>query len=209
MKKKQSKKRSKSGLNKRNVVLGVVVTAALGALAIMVIFLANRNPGAQNGVGPDGFRVYEIKGADLGITSVVTKEDVVADLGGHAKSVKDVEKSGVISLNGNKGQTATYNFTTVGGHSASVYVDVLIYQSQNAYNSDNVFAGTGSAGTVNGMEIRFLPAVSLGKDREYALLVTKGLASYKFAMTQPNDKVEINEITAQDILKKLIAKAKL
>lgn len=209
MKKKNGKKRSKIAINKRNLVLGVVITAALGALAVMVIFLSNRGPGTQTGVGADGFSVFEIKGADLGITSVVSKQSVVNELGKHAKSVDDVDKSGVVSLNGNKGQTATYNFTTPSGARSSVYVDVLIYQSQSAYDADNVFAGTGSAGKVGDMEVRFLPAVSLGYDREYALLVSKGVKSYKFAMVQPNSKIEINEITAQDILKKLIAIANL
>lgn len=205
MQKKKTKKGAKSSLNRRNLVVGGVLVAALGALAFMVITLPSRN---GSDTVSNGY-VFEIKGADLGIDKVVSKQEVAAELGTNAKSVNDVDKSGVLSFYGNKGQTATYNFTTVSGANASVYVDLMAYQSQSAYDDAKVFAGTGSAGKVGDLEVRFLPAVTLGYDREYALLVSKDLKSYKFAITQPSKKIEINELTAHEILKKLISKAEL
>lgn len=204
MKKKKTKKGAGISTNRRNIIVGGVLVAALGALAFMVITLPGRNGGAQS----NGY-VFEMKGADLAIDKVVSKQEVIDGLGANAKGVEDVEKSGVLSFYGNKGQTATYNFTTTSGEHASLEVDVMTYQSQDAYDEAKVFAGTGSAGKVGNMEIRFLPAATLGYDREYALLVTKDLKSYKFSITQPSKKIEINELTAQDILKKLIAKARL
>lgn len=203
--KKKTKKGASKSLNRRSIIVGGVLVAALGALAYMVITLPSRGGESTTANG----YVFEVKGADLGIDKVVSKQEVTEELSGNAKAVDAVEKSGVLSFYGNKGQTATYNFSTVSGGRASMYVDVMTYQSQEAYDEARVFAGTGSAGKVNNMEVRFLPGITLGSDREYALLVTKDLKSYKFAITQSSQKIEINEQVAQEILKKLIAKADL
>jgi hypothetical protein len=209
MKKKQTQKRTSLSERKaQRVVLGAVVIGALGALAIMVLVLPH-NPGSQNGVGANGFSVHEIKGADLGIDKVVSKQDVQSALGGSAKSVEDVKKSGVISFNGNKGQTASYFFTSQKGTRIRIDVDLLSYKTKDAYDQDNVFGGTGSAGKINNLEVRYLPAATLGPEHEYALLVTKDLKSYKFSMSEPNDHIDVSELNAQEILKKIIAKSQL
>lgn len=210
MKKKHTKKTSRiSEKNTRRLVLGVTIAGALGVLAVMVVVLPIRNSGMRSGVGADGFSVFEIKGADLGVKKVVDKKMVEDALGKQVKSVDDVVSSGVINFNGNKGQTASYDFTMPSGTKSRIDIDVLQYQSQAAYDSDHVFSGTGSAGKINGLEVRYLPAISIGGDREYALLVTKDLKSYKFSMSQPNDKREIREIEAHEALKQLISKAQL
>ena len=54
-----------------------------------------------------------------------------------------------------------------------------------------------------------MPAATLSTDREYALLVTNGLKSYKFAVLQPTNAVAINELTSQNIMKKIIDESKL
>ena len=210
MVKKNGRKKTTHADPKRTqrIVLGAVVVAALGALAVMVLVLPAKDS-EQIGVGANGFSVFEKKGADLGVTKVTSKKVVADALGNNVKSVADVEKSGVISLNGNVGQTATYNFTLQNGATGWIDVDVLQYKSKEAYESDDVFKGTGAAGTINGREIRYMPASSIGKERIYALLVTEGLKSYKFAMSQPNANLQIKEYKAQDILKAIIAKSDL
>lgn len=208
-KKKTSKKAIHSDPKRtQRIVLGTVIVAALAALAVMVLVLPSNNA-SQAGVGADGFSVFEKKGADLGITDVTDKKDVVAALGKNVKNVSDVEKSGVLSFNGNLGQTATYNFTLPDGSTGWIDIDVLKYKSQAAYDSDDIFKGTGAAGTIDGREVRYMPASSIGKERVYALLVTNGLKSYKFALSQPNTKVQIKEYKAQDILKAVIDKSEL
>src|SRR3990167_7089689 len=122
MKNKKTKKGAGMSTNRRNIIVGGVLVAALGALAFMVITLPGRNGGTQS----NGY-VFEMKGADLAIDKVVSKQEVIDELGNNAKGVDDVEKSGVLSFYGNKGQTATYNFTTASGGRASVEVDVMIY----------------------------------------------------------------------------------
>lgn len=192
----------------KQIVLGVAIVAALGALAVMVVVLP-KNQGSQPGVGADGYSVFEKKGADIGVVSVSEKSVVVAALGDRAKTVDDVTKSGVISLNGNLGQTATYTFTTPTGTKSYIDIDILKYQSQAAMDSDDLEKGTGSAGKVNNMDVRYLPAKTIGSEREYALLVSKDLKSYKFSMMQPSSKAEIREYKAWDILKAIIAKSDL
>ena len=192
----------------QRVILGAVAVAAIGAISVMVLVFPSKNT-ETSGVGANGFSVFEKKGADLGVVKVTDKKVVVDALGKNVRSVNDVEKSGVISLNGNVGQTATYVFKLKDGSSASIDIDVLQYKSEEAYDNDNVFAGTGRAGTIDGREIRYIPASSLGKDRIYALLVTEGLNSYKFSMSQPNTKILIKEYLAQDILKEIIDKSTL
>lgn len=192
----------------QRLVLGAIAVAAIGAITVMAL-VVNREDSASVGVGADGFSVFEKKGADLGITAVTSKSVVEQALGAHVKSVADVEKSGVLSLNGNVGQTATYNFTLPDGAKGWIDVDVLQYKSKDAYESDNVFKRTGHAGTIDGREVRYMPATSLGMERVYALLVTKDLKSYKFAMSQPNAKVQIKEYKAHDILKEIIDKSSL
>lgn len=194
--------------NPKQIVLGAAIVAALGALAVMVLVLP-KNQGSQTGVGADGYSVFEKKGADIGVTGIADKKVVVDALGNRAKSVDDVTKSGVISLNGNLGQTATYTFTTPTGTKSYIDIDLLKYQSKAAMDSDSLEKGTGSAGTVNGMEVRYLPAKTIGSEREYALLVAKDLKSYKFSMMQPSGKAEIREYKAWDILKAIIAKSSL
>ena len=185
--------------------LGVFGVVAIG----LIIWTGFFNKGAQYGFGADGFNVSELSGADLGIANVVGKRTVTTEVGSLAKSVDDADVSHVLNLNGNKGQTSTFNFVSQAGTSCSFYVDVLNYKSQAAYDADNVFNGTGDAGMVGQSPARYMPAATVGFDREYALLVTKGTKSYKFAITQPQSNITISEVTAQDALKRIAEKANL
>ncbi len=193
----------------KKVVVVLMAAVALGVLVVIINGFPLRNQGAQYGVGANGFKVYEIKGADLGIASVVKKSTVESEFGSLVKSVDNVDASGVISLNGNKGQTATFYLKTKAGTNGSFYVDVMEYKSKKAYEADDIFAGTADAGKVKGLEARMMPAMTIANEREYALLVTKDLKSYKFALTQPFKNVTIDETTAQTVLKKIAEKAEL
>ncbi|MFZ1360804.1 MAG: hypothetical protein WAS27_02145 [Candidatus Saccharimonadales bacterium] len=193
---------------KEIVLLTAMVAVAFGVLMLMAFSLLSKKESAI-GVGADGFSVFEKPGSDLGITKVVSKQDTVAALGKSAKAVDTVEKSGVMSFNGRLGQTATFPFTLPNGNKATVDVDVLTYKDKEAYDNDNVLNGTGPAGSVDGNEVRYMPAVSIGTERVYALLVTKDLKSYRFSISQPNSSAYIKEFRAQDILKQIISKSNL
>lgn len=189
----------------------IVLLAAVALLSIAVIlyFSPLRTPGAKNGVGANGFSVFEIKGANLGIADVAKKDIVVKELGSYVKSVDDVESSGVLNFNGNKGQTATYYIETKDGTQGSVYVDLLEYKSDAALKADNLTKGTADGGKVQDLPVRYMHAATIANEREYALLITKGLKSYKFAMTQPFRNITINEVTALGLLKKIAEKSSL
>ncbi len=184
---------------------------ALGALGYTIINMPVLNPGSKSGVGADGYSVSEVKGGDLGVADVTKKTLVEQELQSVAGRVGNVNKSGVINMNGNKGQTATYYFEAKSDKSVkhSFYVDVMQYKSEAAYQSADVFKGTGDAGTVAGLKAGYLPAATIAGEREYALLVTKGWNSYKFAISQPIKKLTITEPVAQAILKTIAEQSDL
>lgn len=193
----------------KKAALPVAILAGVGVIAASVYFMPSRSQGSKAGVGANGFSVYEMKGVDLGIANVVNRATVIEELGTAASSVDRVEKSGAVNFNGNRGQTATYPFTLAGGGKATLYVDVMVYKNQAAYERDDVFAGTADLGTVDDLPVRAMHAATIGKEREYAILVTKDLKSYKFAITQPNDGVKIDEVAAHAILKRVADRANL
>lgn len=209
-KRKKSKKgnfwASDAGKKTFVLLLGLV---GLAGLIVVINGFNGRGPGSTMGVGADGFSVYEMQGADLGITNAVKKPIVEAEFGDLVKKVDDVDKSGVINYNGNKGQTATYYLVTKYDTQGSFYVDVMEYQSKKAYDEAGVFDNTADAGKVQDLPARYMKAATIANEREYALLVSKGTKSYKFAFTQPFTSVKINEATAQAILKKIAEKAQL
>jgi hypothetical protein len=188
----------------------VVLLGLIGLAGLIVIIIGfPTHPGAKYGVGADGFSVFEMQGTDLGIAEVVSKATVQEELGSLVKQVDDVEKTSVLNYDGNKGQTATYYIITKGGASGSFYVDLMQFQSQQAYDNAHVFNGTLDAGNINGMPAHYMQAATIANEREYALLVSKGAKSYKFAITQPFHNIEIDEVTAQAALKRIAAKAHL
>lgn len=191
----------------RRFALPAVIVIALAALVITIFALPNNT--ARNGVGADGFSVKRLKGVQLGVDKIVDKQTIASAFGDNAKDIKDGVITDALNRNGNKSQQITYDFTTQSGKSASVYIDLVIYKNQASYDDDSVFAGTGSAGKIDGREVRYMPAATLSMDREYALLVTNGLKSYKFAILQPTNDIKINELTAQNIMKKIIEESKL
>lgn len=208
MAKKNTRKKAPHTDPKRvqRTVLAVIIVAAIGALAIMVLVLPTRDTATTSS---GGFSVFEKKGADIGIANVTSKQAVVNALGKSVKSVSDVDTSGVLSFNGSLGQTATYHFTMPDGTVGWIDVDVMQYKDQETYDGNNVLSGTGSAGKINDREVRYIPAASIGKERVYSLLVSKDLKSYKFAMSQPSNKIQIKEYKAQDILKEIIKNSQL
>lgn len=188
------------------IVIGVF---ALIIIIGLVIYFPLKNPGSKTGVGADGYTVFEIKGADLGAGNIIKREAVQEQLGNLAKSVDDTDVSGVISLNGVKGQTATFYIETKAGTKGSVYIDKWEYKNKRALDADNLFAGTGDAGKVGDLPIAYLHAVTVANEREYALIMTKGVKSYKFALTQPFNNITIDEVTAHKALKRIAEKSNL
>lgn len=193
---------------KKTAIL-LLAVVALVCITGIVYFSPLRSPGTKNGVGANGFSVFEIKGANLGIADVSKKDVVVKELGDLVKSVDDVESSGVLSFNGNKGQTATYYIETKAGTQGSVYVDVMEYKNEAALKADDLDRGTADGGKVQNLPVRYMHASTIANEREYSLLITKGLKSYKFAMTQPYQKVTIDEVTALNALKRIAEKSNL
>lgn len=213
-KKKQRKDFKLPVLSKRArlVVLPIMILIAAGVivftiLAIVVMPLVN--PGTQRGVGADGFKAYEESGTSVGAGNVITKEQVVAELGDRAKSVDDADVSNVFNLNGIRRQQATYDFVRADGAKANLYVDVTLFNNTASMRSANVLEATADAGKIQGHPAYYMRAFTFGSDREYRLLVVNGLKAYVFAISQPVRDIEIREVSALAVLKRLAAKAEL
>ena len=194
---------------KRAAILSamIVVGAIVVILAIIAIIVTPKvNPGAQRGVGASGFQAFTEENSDLGMGTIVSKEDVAAALGDKAKVVSKVEVSKVINIDGSRGQTATYNFVRSDGARSNIYIDLMIFKNQPTFDSANVTMNTIKGGTINGLQVYYLHAQTLGSEREYRLMVTKGINVYKFVFVQPLRNITISEVAALATLKKLAAK---
>lgn len=193
----------------KKTAIALLGLAAVVSIGLIIWFSPLRSPGSKTGVGANGFNVFEDKGGDLGIANVAKRDLVTQELGTRVKSVDEVDVSNVLNFNGNKGQTATYYIETKAGTTGSVYVDVMQYKSDAALKSDDLDKGTLDGGKVQDLPVRYMGAATIANEREYALLVTKDLKSYKFAMTQPHQNITINEEEALSILKRIAEKSRL
>jgi hypothetical protein len=196
----------------RLVVLPLFAVIAVGAIVIAVItiiVMPRVNQGSQNGVGANGFRAYQEENSTLGIDKVVDKSEVAASLGSKAKSVGDVDISKVFNYDGNRGQTATFEFVRSDGNTSSLYVDVMLFKNVTTMNNANILAGTAKAGTIQGHPVYYMHAQTLSSDREYRLLIANGLKAYRFVVVQPYRNITISEVSALAVLRKLADKANL
>lgn len=197
---------------KKALILPIIVLLGTCAMVLAVIAVMNipKNDKAQNGVGANGFSVYVEDHATLGIDNVVSKEDVSTVLQGKAKSISDVNISKVVNYNGDRGQTATYDFVRIDGVKASLYVDTVQFKSAASLKASHIFNLTASAGNIQNKPAYFMLAQTIGSQREYRLLVVNDLRIYKFVIDQPvNDSENISEVSAVNALKKLATKANL
>lgn len=197
--------------NARFVALPIMALIAIGViiLAVAAIVIMPTVGNDQRGVGANGFSVFEEKDTDLGVGKVIEKNEIVSILGSKAKSVSDADVNNVVNLNGNRWQTATYNFIRADGVSASLYIDVLIFKDSVVMESAKILAGTASAGKVGNHNAYFMHAFTFGSDREHRLLVVNGLKAYKFVLVQPYRNIAINEIASMAVLKQIAAKSQL
>lgn len=186
------------------VAIGAVVLAIVAIIAIPSVYDVKKQ-----GVGAYGFKAFVEEGTDLGAGEVVSKKTVVNELGDKALKVEDVKVSGVFNLDGNRGQTATYDFLRADGTQSSVYVDIMLFKNTSAMDGAHILSGTSKAGTVQGHPTYFMLAQTVGKDREYRMMIVNGLKVYKFVMTQPSQNITIPEVAAIASLKRMAEKAEL
>lgn len=189
-------------------IVGVLVVALTIYTIVMMIQRQNK-PGIQNGVGADGFRVYIDDRADLGMATFVSKDSVISSLGDKAKSVGDAQISKVFNQNDILRQQLTFDFKRSDGIQASLYVDKIVYPSEPAVKKDNVYAGTLEAGKINNYPAYYRRAITLGKFREYSMMLVNGATVYRFVISQPGNSIVIKEPDAIDVLKKLALDAKM
>lgn len=201
------------GLSKRArlFVLPLMIFVGAGAVIlaiITIIVMPKVNPGAQRGVGANGFQAYVEQNGDLGIAKLVTKDEVAKALGDKAKSVDGAQVSKVMNIDGSRGQTATYSFVRTDGKKSSLYVDLMFFKNQPTLDAAHVTTATAKAGTISGRQAYYLHAQTLGSDREYRLMVVDGLKVYKFVIVQPRTSIAISEVSALASLKKLAQSAR-
>lgn len=196
----------------RRLLLSVIIVLSVAILVltfIAIIAMPYVNPASQRGVGANGFRAFQENASTINVDKIVSKDLVKEHLGAKAKSVDDVEVSRVFNLDGSRTQTATYPFVRPDGTKASVYVDVMFFKNQATLDDAKVTTSTMKAGMIAGNPAYYMHAQTFSSDREYRLMVVKGLKVYKFAMVQPYRKITISEVSSLALLKKLAEDAKL
>lgn len=203
---------SRRGLSTRAQAIILPILVSFGSAAVVlavlsIVFTPKVNPGAERGVGADGFQAYVESDTDLGMGKIVKKTDVEAVLGKAAKSVSDVDVSKVVYIGGNRGQTATYNFVRTDGVKCSTYVDVMMFKNQTEFNNADVTKATLKASLVKGNQSYYMHALTLGSTREYRLMIVKGLSVYKFVIVQPVRNIAISEVTALSMMNKLASQS--
>lgn len=190
-------------------VLFLIAAAAVVISIVLIIIVPKVNPAGQRGVGADGYQAFIEENADMGMGTIVDKKDVVAALGNKAKVVSNADVSQVININGDRGQTATYNFVRADGNTASLYIDLMSFKNQTDFDNAHVTLDTLSTGDINGHKTYYMHAQTLSSNREYRLMVIDGLKVYKLVIVQPYRNVTISETAAMAVLKKVAAKAQL
>jgi len=194
------------------IVLPILLVVGAGVIILTIlsiITLPGAKPGAQRGVGADGFHAYVEDNTDLGVRSVVSKNQVASILGKKAKSVGDADVSKVFNYNGDRSQTLTFSFVRSDGAAATLYVDMKLYKNMGSLEADHIYVATAKAGTVNGHPAYYKHAQTIDNTREYHIMVVNGLRAYRFVIAQPLGNIKISEIDADALLKKLAAEAKL
>lgn len=190
-------------------IMGVIAAGAVVLAILSIIAMPKTDQDPQRGVGANGFRAYEEQGTTLGIDKVVSKDQVVAALGGKAESVSDKQVSNVFNLDDNRGQTLTFDFVRSDDIKSSLYVDVMLFKNMNVLDAAGIYAGTATAGKAGAYPAHYMRAQTMGSDREYRLMVVNGLKVYKFVMVQPYRSIAMSEVVSVSILKQLAEEAKL
>lgn len=214
-----SKKTIQSSANKidgdRKILLAVAFWAIGGGVVVLTIILISTalqrqlKPGIQSGVGADGFRVFIEDKSDLGVGNLASKDQVVVALGKYAKSVGDAQISKVFNQNGIQRQQLTFDFKRADGNQASLFIDQVFYGNEAAIKNDNAYVGTLEAGKINNYPLYYRRALSIGKYREYSMMLVSGATVYRFVISQPGSNITIQEPDAIEVLKKLALGAKL
>lgn len=190
------------------ILIGLIVVVGT-IVAIARIIQGQASPGAQIGVGADGFRAYVEDTTNLGVDSLVSKDQVSAALGGEAKSVRPAEVSKVFNLNGNRGQTITFSFVRSDGTESFIHIDKRIYKDTSSIESDNVYRSSLQYGSINGKTVYVKRAQTIGGFREYHALIVNDTTVYRFVLAQPLRKITIKEVKAIDILKEIMTSARI
>lgn len=194
------------------VALVLVVMAGAGVLTYVIVHDKSgvNNPGAQYGIGADGYGASINPNEHLGTAKVLTKDQVNAGFGGKA-TVSKPEESGTLHLGDVKGETATYTVKTAKGD-VSFEVDVRTYPSVEALQSAGPFAGAEQA-KVAGLSTEAHYLIPYGQqaldEQQVALLTTKDKTSYKFALVQKSDKIIYGTDEAKALLLEIAKQAKL
>jgi hypothetical protein len=187
----------------------IIVGAAAVVLAVWTISIIPKAKNPDYGVAANGFTAFIEQGTDLGVGKVVSKDQVATALGNKAKKITSTDISHVFNYDGDRSQTATYNFVRADGLPSSLYIDLVVFKDQSTMTNEDIFGDTELARVINGHSAYYMHAQTLGALREYRLLVVNGLKAYKFVIDQPLSDIKINEVAAVASLIKLAQVAKL
>ena len=146
----------------------------------------------------------------LGLCSLIEKDTVKTAIGTNADNLADPVSTGVQSLgDGDEGSTCIFGFDSDSSVNNSFYIDLAKY-SESSFKDISDFTGK-SGEDVSGVgdSAKFEANESLTGTQEYTITAIKGTNVYLFVISQPKDKVSIDEATAKTALTTIAQSASL
>lgn len=183
----------------------IMILVAAGVLAVLVIIGVVVGMMMGRGTNPSDIASVD-KDKHLGVDKVLSKDEVNKALGDLGKDAKGPELSGTLKTQQLRGETATYEFTTLEGKRALVDIEVRIFKDKEELQKSKPFEGTQAEkpSGIKADDARYLTPRSVSADDRVALIATKGNKTFKFGVEQnANDGVSINQLAAKRIVLRL------
>lgn len=183
----------------------MLVLVAIGVVAVIVIvgvFVGMSLNRSQQDA--DIVSVDESK--HLGVDKILSIEDVNKALGDLGKDAQQPKLSGTLNTPELRGETASYEFTTLQDKKAVIDVEVRIYTSAEELQKSEPFKEV-EGEELGGIDVDaaryFLPRLVSADDR-VAIIATKDNKIYTFRLEQnANDGVSINQLAAKRVVLRL------
>lgn len=187
----------------------MLTLAVIGVVALIVIVgvVVGMN---LNRASRDTDLVSVDEGKHIGVDKVLSKEQVNKALGDLGKDAKQPTLSGTLNTPELRGETASYEFTTLEGKRAVIDIEARIYPNKEELQKSEPFkeAETETLGGVDADEAHyFLPRLVSADDR-VAVIATKDNKIFTFRLEQnANEGISINQMAAKRVVLRLAQSA--
>lgn len=195
--------------NRKKMYITIGIIIVLVVAAVVVTLLVRQKDNAKEQTNSPNQLIDTDK--HIGVVGVVTKEKVTDSFKGLVANINGPEQSGSLVADPNLvGETARFTAETAkNNHKVYIDVNMLVFKDKQSLEKADTFAGTHEE-KIDGLgdEARYYTPRSVGADHQIAVIVVKGVTSYKFSLTQSyNDGIDITRTAAEKALVALARKA--